>query len=97
MSVDGTWNTTMNTPMGPQAGTLTLASNGGELTGSVSGPQGSMDIEDGKIDGDDLSWKLTIAQMNMTIEVKAKVDGDKMTGEANLGSFGSATLEGTKA
>jgi len=87
----------MNTPMGPQAGTLTLASNGNELTGSISGPQGSMDIEDGKIDGDDLSWKLTVAQMNMTIEVKAKVDGDKMTGEATLGSFGTATLEGTRA
>ena len=56
-----------------------------------------MDIEDGKIDGDELSWKLTVAQMNMTIEVKAKVDGDKMTGEADAGAMGKMALEGTRA
>ena len=33
MSADGTWNTTMNTPMGAQNGTLTLATDGAALTG----------------------------------------------------------------
>ena len=97
MSVDGTWNLTMNTPMGAQPATLKLVSDGDTLTGSVSGPQGEVAIEDGKINGDELSWKITVEQMNMTIETKAKVDGDKLTGEASLGSFGSATLEGTRA
>ncbi|MGB0717129.1 MAG: hypothetical protein ACPGXK_14715 [Phycisphaerae bacterium] len=32
MSADGTWNTTMNTPMGPQQGTMTLSTDGGALT-----------------------------------------------------------------
>ena len=87
----------MTTPMGPQSGTLTLVTDGSEMTGSISGPQGALDIEDGKIDGDELSWKLTVAQMNMTIEVKAKVDGDKMTGEADAGAMGKMALEGTRA
>ena len=47
MGADGTWNVTMKTPMGDQAGTLTLATDGGTLTGSMSGPQGSTEIEDG--------------------------------------------------
>ncbi len=97
MSADGTWNLTMNTPMGPQPGTLTLTSNGDALTGSMSGPQGTVEIEDGKADGDNLSWKVMAVQMNMKIEFTATVDGDKMTGEAELGSFGKATLEGTRA
>ncbi len=97
MSADGNWNMTMNTPMGPQTATLTLKSDGDALTGSMTGPQGAVDLEDGKIDGDNLTWKITAAQMNMTIEFTATVDGDKITGEAELGSFGKATLEGTRA
>ena len=96
MSADGTWNMTMNTPMGPQSATLELKTNGDSLEGSMAGPQGTVPLEDGKIDGDGLSWKITVAQMNMTIEFNATVDGDKMTGEAELGSFGKATLEGTR-
>lgn len=97
MSADGTWNMAMNTPMGAQSGTLELKTNGDILEGSMAGPQGTVALEDGKVDGDSLSWKITAAQMNMVIEFSATIDGDKMTGEAELGSFGKATLEGTRA
>lgn len=97
MSADGSWDMTMNTPMGPQTGKLTLKSNGDVLEGTMVGPQGEVALEDGKIDGDNLTWKITAAQMGMTIEFTATVDGDKLTGEAELGSFGKATLEGTRA
>ncbi len=97
MSADGTWNMTMNTPMGAQSATLELKTNGDSLEGSMAGPQGTVALEEGKVDGDSLSWKITAAQMNMVIEFSATVDGDKMTGEAELGSFGKATLEGTRA
>ena len=40
MGADGTWNMTMKTPMGEQAGTLTLSTDGGTLTGTMGGPQG---------------------------------------------------------
>jgi hypothetical protein len=97
MSADGTWNVTMTTPMGAQAGTLTLKSNGGSLEGTVAGPQGTIDIEDGKADGDSLSWSINAVQMGMKIAFTAKVDGDKISGEAELGTFGKATFEGTRA
>lgn len=97
MSADGTWNMTMNTPMGPQTGTLTLKSNGGSLEGNMAGPQGSLDIEEGKVDGDNLTWAINMTQpMAMKLDFKAVVDGDKITGEVDLGSFGKATLEGTR-
>ena len=60
MSADGTWNTTINSPMGAQNGTMTLATDGGTLTGKLSGPQGDIDIEDGAVDGDNLTWKASV-------------------------------------
>jgi hypothetical protein len=98
MSADGTWNTTMNTPMGAQQGTLTLASSGGTLTGKLSGAQGEIQLQDGKVDGNNVSWKANITSpMALTLEFSATVDGDKMTGNVKLGAFGNASFSGTRA
>lgn len=98
MSADGTWNTTMNTPMGAQNGTLTLATSGATLTGKLSGPQGELDLQDGKVEGDNVSWKASITSpMAMTLEFSAKVEGDAITGNVKLGAFGNASFTGTRA
>lgn len=98
MSADGTWNTTMNTPMGPQNATLSLETDGGTLTGKMSGPQGEIEIKDGSADGDSLAWKVDITSpMSMTLEFSATVDGDSLSGNVKLGTFGNASLSGTRA
>ena len=98
MSADGTWNTTINTPMGAQNGTLTLTTNGSELSGMMSSPQGEMAIENGTVDGDTLTWKAAITSpMPMTLEFSASVDGDSIDGKVKLGAFGEAEFSGTKA
>ena len=98
MSADGTWSVTLNTPMGAQAGTLELATDGNTLTGTMSGPQGSMELENGTADGDSLSWTVNMTQpMPITIEATATVDGDEISGEAKLGAFGTATFSGSRA
>ena len=48
-NADGVWNTVTNTPMGAQNATLTLATDGDTLTGSMASPQGTIDIEDGVV------------------------------------------------
>ena len=98
MSANGTWNTTINTPMGAQNGTLELNVDGDDLSGKMSSPQGEMAIENGAIDGDTLSWKAAItAPMPMTLEFSATVDGDAITGTVKLGAFGEAEFSGTRA
>ena len=97
MAVDGTWNITVNSPMGAQASTLTLASSGDTLTGKMEGPQGTVDLENGKVSGNDVSWDITAAQLAMTINFKGTVDGDSIKGSASLGAFGEAPFEGTRA
>ena len=97
MSADGTWNTTMNTPMGVQNATLTLATDGGQLTGTMSCPQGELELQDGSIDGETLAWKADITTpMAMTLEFSATVDGDEISGSVKLGSFGNASFSGTR-
>ena len=97
MSADGTWNIMMNTPMGAQAGTLSLVTNGGTLTGTMGSPMGTIDLEDGTVDGDNLSWKAKLTQpMPITLECTAIVNGDAIDGEAKLGAFGTAKFSGTR-
>lgn len=96
MSIDGAWNLTMNGPMGAQTATLTVKSNGDDLDGELAGPQGTVAMQDGKLDGDSATWSVTVEQMAMKIDFSVSIDGDKMTGEA-LGTFGKATVEGARA
>ena len=55
MSVDGTWNITVNSPMGAQPSTLTLAADGATLTGTQSAQGNTQPIANGKVDGDTLN------------------------------------------
>ena len=97
-SADGAWNTTMTTPMGAQKGALAPATDGDTLTGSLSGAQGTIELKDGAVDGDALSWKADISQpMAMTLEFSATVDGDEISGNVKLGAFGNASFSGTRA
>ena len=98
MSADGTWNVTMDTPMGAQQMTITFVTDGGKLSGKLAGGQGEMEFTDGTVDGNDLAWTVKLEQpMPMEIETTATVDGDNLTGESKLGSFGTAKLTGTRA
>jgi len=97
MSVDGTWNVKMETPMGTRAATLTLKADGGALTGTMGGAEGSTDIYDGTASGNSVTWKTDISQpMPLTLEFSATVDGDAISGSVKLGMFGNAPLSGTR-
>ncbi len=54
MSVAGTYDTVVKSPMGDQKGTLTVvpSDDGNSFTGSMAGGMGSMDITDGTIEGE---------------------------------------------
>lgn len=98
MSVAGTYNTTVNSPMGPQSGTFTVEDCGdGTFTGNLTGSLGSMNVEDGKVDGNNLSWKMNmVVPMPMTLDCTATIDGDTLTGNVNAGAFGAMPLTGQR-
>jgi len=99
MAVDGTYNITMNTPMGDRPATVTLAADGGALSGTFGGGQGSVAITDGTTSGDDVAWAATIngAMGEMKLAFSGKVDGDTIGGTVQFGMFGSGLFTGTRA
>jgi hypothetical protein len=57
-----------------------------------------MEIEDGTIDGDTLSWTVNMTSpMPIKVESTATISGDEINGEAKLGAFGTASFSGTRA
>lgn len=98
MPVAGTYNITTRTPMGDQKGTFTVNVDGDSFTGGVSSPMGSMDVRNGKIDGNKLIWQMDMkVPMPMTLDCEATIDGDTLTGAVKAGAFGSMQLAGTRA
>jgi hypothetical protein len=98
MAVDGNWNITMSTPMGDRNATLSLKSAGDMLTGTQCADGNSADIFDGKVNGDDVFWKVSITNpMPLTLEFTGKVSGDAISGEMGIGPMGSFPFKGTRA
>ena len=97
MSADGSWNLVIKSPMGDQTSTLTLQAEGATLTGSMSGANGASTVENGRAEGDQLSWTAKITNpMPLTLEFSGKVSGDSLAGSVNLGAFGSAPFSGAR-
>jgi hypothetical protein len=75
----GRWNVNFDSDLGPVAYSLEFALNGeGNLTGSMINEFGSTPIEDGVLNGNDISYKLTLdfGQGPTTFVFKGTVEGD---------------------
>ena len=98
MAVDGKWNITIKTPMGDQNALLTLKQDGDSLNGNMAGAMGTVDVQNGKVDGDTLSWSANVTSpMPVTLDFTGKTEGDAISGDVKLGAFGTSTFSGTAA
>jgi len=98
MAADGNWNLVIETPMGQRQATLSVKTEGSQLTGSQSAEGRSIDIFDGAAKGNEVSWKVAINDpMDMTLEFTGAVDGDQMSGSVKLGPFGDSQFSGSRA
>src|SRR5215467_12699172 len=97
MAADGKWEIVINSPLGAQKAQLDLKADGGTLTGTQQAAQGSGPLENGKVDGNTLSWSAKITSpMPMTLDFTGTVDGDKLSGSVKAGSFGSFPFSGAR-
>lgn len=97
MSIDGKWNITVNSPMGAQKSVVTFKADGTTLTGTGEAQGNSQAIQDGKINGNDISWKVSITTpFPMTLEFAGTLAGDAMSGKVKAGNFGSFDWSGTR-
>lgn len=97
MSVAGEYDCVTKSPMGDQKSVLTVNVDGDSWTGSNAGPMGALEITDGKVDGNTLTWTMDMkVPMPMKLEGTATVDGDTITGQVKAGAFGSMAMSGTR-
>ena len=93
MTADGNWSLVVATPMGERPATLSVTTDGSTLRGSQQAEGNSAEIFDGTVDGNAVSWKISIVDpMPMTLEFKGTIDGDELSGSVTLGAFGDASF-----
>jgi hypothetical protein len=98
MSADGKWSLVVMTPMGDRQSILSLRTDGNVLAGSQTADGNSTPIFDGTVNGNEVSWKVSITDpMPMTLEFTGTVNGNELNGDVKLGSFGSSSFSGIRA
>ncbi|MCU0728937.1 MAG: hypothetical protein MUF41_02365 [Sphingopyxis sp.] len=96
-SIDGAYECVTKSPMGDQKSTFTIKTDGNSFTGSNAGMMGSMDIEDGVVNGNTITWKMKMTvPMPLTLTCEATIDGDTLTGSVDTGAFGKLAMNGTR-
>lgn len=78
--ITGKWSGTMATPGGEFPVSFTFAANGANLTGTTTGPQGDIEISDGKIDGNTMSFSVSFdfGEMPLTMNYKGILAQDEI-------------------
>ena len=97
-NVGGVWEMTMQTPQGDMTADATFVQENDKFKFSMPGPQGMDLAGEGTINGQELEWAVLISggMGEFTLLYKAKVEGDKMSGEVQAGDFGAFPFTATK-
>ena len=82
VDITGKWESTRETQQGTMTTTFTFERDGGKLTGTLGSQRGDMEISDGTIEGNKISFKLVMTRGDRTIEMtySGTVEGDTITG-----------------
>jgi len=96
-NIDGVWDLKIETPMGAQSTRMTVTSDGDSFSATAEGSLGEIHIQDGKIDGDEISWTMEISKpMTMSVDGSAVISGDTLSGKVKAGMLGSLDLSGER-
>jgi hypothetical protein len=73
---------------------MTVTQSGASFTGSMTSMMGTQEVSEGRINGRNVTWTMSVAVggQTITLSYRGEVEGNRMTGSAEMGSFGSATF-----
>jgi hypothetical protein len=100
MSVDGTWQLVISTPIGKQHAALELSTKDGRLRGIARDQKHGEEVEltELVLDGDRLTWRQSITKpMRLRLTFDVTVHGDDMTGTSKAGRLPSSSVTGHRA
>ena len=98
MSITGTWNISISTPIGTQSVILELIENAGIVEGIAKGNAENTPLINPVLDGNRLTWKLSITKpmrLNLTFDVT--INDNTLIGTSKAGMLPTSKVTGTRA
>ncbi|MFE5509621.1 hypothetical protein ACFQ9J_03235 [Streptomyces sp. NPDC056529] len=97
MSVKGTWDLSVSTPVGRMKAVVELREQDAVLTGVAHGAGEEVPLGDIALDGDRLTWKQSITKpMRLDLAFDVTVDGDTLRGTSKAGRLPSSKVTGER-
>lgn len=91
MSFDGTWDLTVNSPMGAKTFRIALATEGGAVAGTVTADGQSTPLVDPVLEDGHLRWSMKLPRpMNIMLDLDLTCGGDTLAGSAKAGHLAMA-------
>jgi len=97
--ISGQWTATFNTQVGEQHYTFTFKVDGEKLTGTAKSDNGTSEIQDGTVKGDDVSFveNLNYQGQQLKITYTGKVSGDEIHFTRDVAGFAKEELVAKRA
>ncbi|MGA9772679.1 MAG: amidohydrolase family protein [Blastocatellia bacterium] len=94
----GEWTLVVHSPQGDINVRLSLRREGEQILGSLTGPQGTTDIRNAQMTGNQLRFSSSVPIQGDTVDVTVTgtIEGDTMRGAMVIPSLGSFEFTGTK-
>ncbi|MFD9407035.1 hypothetical protein ACFWBN_08400 [Streptomyces sp. NPDC059989] len=95
MSVEGTWDLSISTPIGTIKAVVELLWQGGVLAGVAHGAGEEVPLGDVTLDGDRLTWRQAVTKpMRLNLAFAVTVTGDTLTGTSKAGRLPASKVTG---
>ncbi|HJQ22471.1 MAG TPA: amidohydrolase family protein [Blastocatellia bacterium] len=94
----GEWSLTVNTPQGENRARLSLRREGGQILGTLNAQQGTYEIRDAKLTGNELRFSASIQVQSDTVDAAfvATIEGNAMRGSVTIPALGTFEFTGTR-
>ncbi|MFI8403667.1 hypothetical protein ACIGG5_25895 [Streptomyces sp. NPDC085463] len=97
MSVEGTWNLSVSTPIGTVKAVVELRERDAVLTGVAHGAGEEVPLHDLARDGDRLTWKQSVTKpVRLNLAFDVTVDGDTLRGTSRAGRLPASKVTGER-
>ncbi|MCU1363305.1 MAG: DJ/PfpI family protein [Acidimicrobiaceae bacterium] len=94
----GSWDVTIETPIGKMAAVFDISEENGLISGTARSGDEVVEIREAVADGDRLTWVQNVQKpMKLTLKFDVVVDGDSMTGTSKAAIFPASKLYGTRS
>jgi hypothetical protein len=97
MSLSGTWNLRISTPVGTQSAVLELTEQDGVVAGVATNDAETLPLINPVLQGTRLTWQLSITKpMRLNLSFDVTIDGDTLIGTSKAGIFPPSKVTGTR-